>query len=126
MDSEHAALGVVLVVFPDPGQNVWRPMGLRGAGLGRLLSMGSGEKRGLHAVAGATAYLHSVMVQERKDVLKVWNLALIGLAFALTLFGTFITRSGVISSAHPFNQSGLGGSGRHRGIDDLKNARSAP
>ncbi len=55
-----------------------------------------------------TAYLHSVMIQERKDMLKVWNLALIGLAFMLTLFGTFITRSGVISSVHSFTQSGLG------------------
>lgn len=55
-----------------------------------------------------TAYLHSVMIQERKDMLKVWNLALIGMAFALTLFGTFITRSGVISSVHSFTQSGLG------------------
>ncbi len=55
-----------------------------------------------------TAYLHSVMIQERKDMLKVWNMALIGLAFALTLFGTFITRSGVISSVHSFTQSGLG------------------
>jgi len=55
-----------------------------------------------------TAYLHSVMVQERKDMLKVWNLALIGMAFGLTLFGTFVTRSGVISSVHSFTQSGLG------------------
>jgi cytochrome c-type biogenesis protein CcmF len=55
-----------------------------------------------------TAYLHSVMIQERKDMLKVWNLALIGLVFGLTLFGTFITRSGVISSVHSFTQSGLG------------------
>src|SRR3984885_11450589 len=55
-----------------------------------------------------TAYLHSVMIQERKDMLKVWNLALVGLAFWLTLFGTFITRSGVISSVHSFTQSGLG------------------
>jgi cytochrome c-type biogenesis protein CcmF len=55
-----------------------------------------------------TAYLHSVMIQERKDMLKVWNLALIGLAFMLTLFGTFLTRSGVISSVHSFTQSGLG------------------
>jgi cytochrome c-type biogenesis protein CcmF len=55
-----------------------------------------------------TAYLHSVMIQERKDMLKVWNLALIGLAFGLTLFGTFLTRSGVISSVHSFTQSGLG------------------
>ncbi len=55
-----------------------------------------------------TAFLHSVMIQERKDMLKVWNLALVGLAFLLTLFGTFITRSGVISSVHSFTQSGLG------------------
>ena len=55
-----------------------------------------------------TAYLHSVMIQERKDMLKIWNLSLIGLAFGLTLFGTFITRSGVISSVHSFTQSGLG------------------
>ncbi|HVN88665.1 MAG TPA: heme lyase CcmF/NrfE family subunit [Candidatus Binataceae bacterium] len=55
-----------------------------------------------------TAYLHSVMIQERKDMLKVWNLALIGLAFGLTLFGTFITRSGIISSVHSFTNSGLG------------------
>ncbi|MGO9450459.1 MAG: heme lyase CcmF/NrfE family subunit [Candidatus Binataceae bacterium] len=55
-----------------------------------------------------TAYLHSVMIQERKDMLKVWNLSLIGLAFGLTIFGTFITRSGVISSVHSFTQSGLG------------------
>jgi cytochrome c-type biogenesis protein CcmF len=48
------------------------------------------------------------MIQERKDMLKVWNLALIGLAFSLTIFGTFITRSGVISSVHSFTQSGLG------------------
>src|SRR5271168_262718 len=55
-----------------------------------------------------TAYLHSVMIQERKDMLKVWNLALIGMAFGLTLFGTFLTRSGVVSSVHSFTQSGLG------------------
>jgi cytochrome c-type biogenesis protein CcmF len=55
-----------------------------------------------------TAYLHSVMIQERKDMLKVWNLVLVGLAFGLTLFGTFLTRSGVISSVHSFTQSGLG------------------
>jgi len=55
-----------------------------------------------------TAYLHSVMIQERKDMLKVWNLVLIGMVFGLTLFGTFITRSGVISSVHSFTQSGLG------------------
>jgi len=55
-----------------------------------------------------TAYLHSVMVQERKDMLKVWNISLLIMTFALTIFGTFLTRSGVISSVHSFTQSGLG------------------
>jgi len=55
-----------------------------------------------------TAFLHSVMVQERRRMLKVWNLSLIILAFSLTLFGTFLTRSGVVSSVHAFSQSVIG------------------
>jgi cytochrome c-type biogenesis protein CcmF len=56
----------------------------------------------------ATAFLHSVMVQERRQMLKVWNLSLIILAFSLTLFGTFLTRSGVLSSVHAFSPSVIG------------------
>src|SRR5438876_705952 len=56
----------------------------------------------------STAYLHSVMIQEKKDMLKVWNMVLVLLTFSLTIFGTFLTRSGVISSVHSFTQSGLG------------------
>src|SRR5262249_1609930 len=56
----------------------------------------------------STAYLHSVMIQEKKDMLRVWNVVLVLLTFALTIFGTFLTRSGVISSVHSFTQSGLG------------------
>jgi cytochrome c-type biogenesis protein CcmF len=56
----------------------------------------------------STAYLHSVMIQEKKDMLRVWNIVLVLLTFALTIFGTFLTRSGVISSVHSFTQSGLG------------------
>ncbi len=55
-----------------------------------------------------TAYLHSVIVQEKRGMLKVWNLALIILAFNLSLFGTFVVRSGVIQSVHSFAQSSLG------------------
>ena len=55
-----------------------------------------------------TAFLHSVMIQEKKNMLKIWNMALVILTFALTIFGTFLTRSGVISSVHSFTQSGLG------------------
>ena len=56
----------------------------------------------------ATAYLHSVMVQERRGMLRVWNLALLCATFALTILGTFLTRSGVLDSVHAFSESGLG------------------
>ena len=55
-----------------------------------------------------TAYLHSVMIQERKNMLKVWNIVLIVTTFLLCIFGTFITRSGIISSVHSFGQSAIG------------------
>ncbi|MGE5788554.1 MAG: heme lyase CcmF/NrfE family subunit [Myxococcales bacterium] len=56
----------------------------------------------------ATAYLHSRMIQERRNMLKVWNVVLICLTFFLTIFGTFLTRSGLISSVHSFAQSDIG------------------
>ncbi|MGH3052237.1 MAG: heme lyase CcmF/NrfE family subunit, partial [Gaiellaceae bacterium] len=56
----------------------------------------------------ATAFLHSVMVQEKKNMLRVWNVVLVALAFGLSLFGTFLTRSGVINSIHTFTQSSIG------------------
>ncbi len=55
-----------------------------------------------------TAFLHSVMIQERRKMLKVWNLALIITTFALTIFGTFLTRSGILSSVHAFSESTIG------------------
>jgi len=56
----------------------------------------------------ATAFLHSIQIQERRGMLKTWNLALIMLAFALTIFGTFLTRSGIISSIHAFSSGPVG------------------
>jgi len=55
-----------------------------------------------------TAYLHSVMVQERRGMLRVWNLSLLCATFALTILGTFLTRSGVIDSVHAFSESLIG------------------
>jgi cytochrome c-type biogenesis protein CcmF len=55
-----------------------------------------------------TAYLHSVMVQERRGMLRVWNLSLLCSTFALTILGTFLTRSGVVESVHSFTESGIG------------------
>lgn len=56
----------------------------------------------------STAFLHSVMIQERRGMLKVWNLSLIVMTFALSIFGAFLTRSGIISSVHAFGQSRVG------------------
>jgi cytochrome c-type biogenesis protein CcmF len=55
-----------------------------------------------------TAFLHSIIIQEKKNMLRVWNTILIMLTFALTIFGTFLTRSGVMSSVHSFTESPLG------------------
>ena len=55
-----------------------------------------------------TAFIHSVIVQERRGMLRVWNLSLLLATFALTIFGTFLTRSGVIESVHEFSASSLG------------------
>ena len=55
-----------------------------------------------------TAFLHSIIIQEKKNMLRVWNTILIMLTFALTIFGTFLTRSGVMSSVHSFTESSLG------------------
>lgn len=55
-----------------------------------------------------TAYIHSVMVQERRGMLRVWNISLLCATFALTILGTFITRSGVIESVHAFTESSIG------------------
>ena len=55
-----------------------------------------------------TAFIHSVMVQERRGMLRVWNLSLILATFCLTILGTFLTRSGVVTSVHAFTQSEIG------------------
>jgi cytochrome c-type biogenesis protein CcmF len=56
----------------------------------------------------AAAFIHSVMVQERRGMLRVWNLSLVIATFCLTILGTFLTRSGVINSVHAFTQSDIG------------------
>ncbi|MDG2266189.1 MAG: cytochrome c biogenesis protein CcsA, partial [Candidatus Marinimicrobia bacterium] len=55
-----------------------------------------------------TAFLHSIIIQEKKNMLRLWNMILIMITFILTIFGTFLTRSGVMSSVHSFTQSPLG------------------
>ncbi len=57
----------------------------------------------------ATAFLHSIILQGRRGLLKNWNIALVTLTFLLSIFGTFLTRSGVVQSVHSFAESGIGG-----------------
>src|SRR5262245_28125638 len=56
-----------------------------------------------------TAFLHSVMVQEKKGMLKIWNMVLVIMTYIMSIFGTFLTRSGVVNSVHAFAQSSIGG-----------------
>src|SRR6202162_2983676 len=67
------------------------------------------ENAALMPWLAATGFLHSVMIQEKRGMLKVWNMVLVALAFNLSLFGTFLTRSGVIDSIHSFAKSSIGG-----------------
>ncbi len=55
-----------------------------------------------------TAFIHSIMVQERRGMLKVWNVSLIAAAFTLSILGTFLVRSGILDSIHAFGESTLG------------------
>jgi cytochrome c-type biogenesis protein CcmF len=66
------------------------------------------ENAALMPWLAATAFLHSVMIQEKRGMLRVWNVLLVLLAFALSIFGTFLTRSGVVNSIHSFTQSSIG------------------
>src|SRR5919202_3504295 len=63
------------------------------------------ENAALMPWLASTAFLHSVMVQEKKNMLRVWNVVLVALTFSLSIFGTFLTRSGVVNSIHSIAQS---------------------
>ncbi len=66
------------------------------------------ENAALMPWLASTAFLHSVMVQEKKNMLRVWNVVLVSGAFCLSIFGTFLTRSGVLNSIHSFTESSIG------------------
>ncbi|MFH1140184.1 MAG: heme lyase CcmF/NrfE family subunit [Chloroflexota bacterium] len=77
-------------------------------GWGGLWAWDPVENAGLMPWLIGTAFLHSIMIQKRRGMLKVWNMVLVILAFTLSVFGTFLTRSGVLSSVHSFGASALG------------------
>ncbi len=64
------------------------------------------ENASLMPWLAGTAYLHSVMIQEKRNMLKTWNVVLIGLTYGMCLFGTFLTRSGIVQSVHAFTDAG--------------------
>ena len=66
------------------------------------------ENSSLMPWLASTAFLHSVVVQERRGMLKVWNILLVALTYLLGIFGTFLTRSGIVNSVHAFADSNLG------------------
>jgi len=66
------------------------------------------ENAALMPWLSGTAFLHSVMIQEKRGLFKRWNMVLIILTYSLVIFGTFLTRSGVLSSVHAFSQSAIG------------------
>jgi len=66
------------------------------------------ENAALFPWLAGTAYLHSVMIQEKRGMLKSWNMALITITYGLVVLGTFLTRSGIISSVHAFARSSIG------------------
>jgi len=66
------------------------------------------ENASLMPWLAGTAFLHSVMIQEKRDMFKMWNIFLVVLTYCLVILGTFVVRSGVISSVHSFAQSAIG------------------
>jgi len=90
------------------GDRARRVVELSSLGLGWLLGLGPVENAALLPWLTATAYIHSVIVQDRRGLFRVWNLSLAIATFALTILGTFFTRSGVLVSVHAFSSSTLG------------------
>ena len=66
------------------------------------------ENSSLMPWLSATAFLHSILVQEKREMFKTWNMVLVTISFFLCIFGTFITRSGMVNSVHSFANTGLG------------------
>jgi cytochrome c-type biogenesis protein CcmF len=95
-----AALGI--------GQLVGAKWAYEEIGWGGYFAWDPVENAALMPWLASTAFLHSVMIQEKRGMLKVWNVLLVVLAFGLSLFGTFLTRSGILNSIHSFTESSIG------------------
>lgn len=90
------------------GQLVGSKWAYEEVGWGGFYAWDPVENAALMPWLAATAYLHSVLVQEKRGMLRLWNVLLIVFAFSLSIFGTFLTRSGILSSIHSFTKSSIG------------------
>src|SRR5204863_4731242 len=95
-------------MFLGIGQRLGAKWAYEEVGWGGYYACDPVENAALMPWLAATAFLHSVMVQEKKGMLKVWNMLLVVLAFSLSLFGTFLTRSGILNSIHSFTFGSIG------------------
>ncbi len=94
--------------FLGVGQLVGAKWAYEEIGWGGYFAWDPVENAALMPWLAATAFLHSVMVQEKKGMLKLWNVLLVILTFCLSIFGTFLTRSGILNSVHSFTESSIG------------------
>ncbi|MDQ4030183.1 MAG: cytochrome c biogenesis protein CcsA [Actinomycetota bacterium] len=94
--------------FLGIGQLVGAKWAYEEVGWGGYFAWDPVENAALMPWLAATAFLHSVMIQEKRGLLRVWNVTLVALAFGLSIFGTFLTRSGIVNSIHSFTQSSIG------------------
>ena len=99
---------LVAWAFLGIGQLIGAKWAYEEVGWGGFYARDPVENAALMPWLAATAFLHSVMIQEKRGMLKVWNVVLVSLAFCLSLFGTFLTRSGVVTSIHAFSLSSIG------------------
>src|ERR1700674_1895026 len=99
---------IVTWLFQTTGILLGQGWAYAGLGWGGYWAWDPVEDASLLPWISATAFLHSVMMQEKKGMMKVWNMVLISATFFLCIFGTFLTRSGVVSSVHAFAQSPIG------------------
>src|SRR5207249_8467813 len=109
VDRRHASMDARGLDVPRLRPDPRRALAYVEVGWGGYYAWDPVENAALMPWLAATAFLHSVMIQERKGMLKVWNMVLVALAFELSVFGTFLTRSGVVNSIHSFAKSTIGG-----------------
>ena len=108
MDPHHAALDAGDVAVPEHRLLLGAGWAYAVLGWGGYWGWDPVENASLLPWITATAFLHSVMMQEKKGMMKVWNMVLISSTFFLCIFGTFLTRSGIVQSVHAFSAVPIG------------------